>query len=111
MVEAVSVPQFLVGGEVAQKHEGGITCWSTILEVLDDRPAYILQQRQAYPLRRLRLNELDVVGGPLEVLQFQVPYIARTQTQPSDKEHDRVVSLPARTTSVDGAKQGEYILL
>jgi hypothetical protein len=74
---------------------------AAVPDVVDDRPADVVQQRQAQRPARLVLNDRDLLRPPVEVAQFEATQIRDPQAQPGGRQDHRVVAFPRGGLAID----------
>ncbi len=74
-------------------------------DVVDDRPADVVQQRQAQRPARLVLDDRDLLRPPVQVAQFEAAQIRDPQAQPGGRQDHRVVAFAGGGLTVDPGQQ------
>ena len=87
-----------------QKNKRRINIGAAILNVVDERPTNIFQQRQADKMMRFALNKIDTLLLPVNVLKFQIIYILDTDTEPCYKQNNCIISFAGRISAIDDRK-------
>ena len=67
LMQMVLVGERADRGGVPQEHLRAVAGGPAVADVVDDRPADVLQQRQLHPLAGLGLHHRQPVAGPVEV--------------------------------------------
>ncbi len=88
-------------GQVPGEHLRAVAVRAAMPDVVDHRPADLLQQRQLRRVTGLGLPDQQPVAGPVEAGELQPPDVDAAQPEPGDQQDDRVVPLPARVVPVD----------
>ena len=70
-------------------------------DVVDDRPADVVEQRQAQRPARLVLDDRDLLRPPVEVAQFEATQIRDPQAQPGGRQDHRVVAFAGGGLAID----------
>jgi len=74
-------------------------------EVVDQRRANFLRHRQAQGRARLRLLDFNGGGVPFEIIQFQRPDVAQSQSQAVGEQEHRIIALAPRRRAIDHLEQ------
>ena len=101
LVQMVLVGERADRGGVAEEHLWAVADRTARPDIVDDRPADVLQQRQPHPVAGLRLAERQSVARPVEIGELQPFDVDAAQPKPGDQQDDRVIALPARVAPVD----------
>ena len=88
-------------GGMPQEHLRALACRPAVPDVVDDRPADVLEQRQLHPPAGLGLHHREPVAGPVEVGEPQPFDVDAAQPEPGDQQDDRVIAFAARVSPVD----------
>jgi hypothetical protein len=88
-------------GGVPEEHLRAVACRAAVPEVVDDRPADVLEQRQRHPTAGLGLHHRQPVAGPVEIGEPQPFDVDAAQPEPGDQQDDRVIAFAARVSAVD----------
>jgi hypothetical protein len=101
LVQVILVGERAYRGGVPQEHLRALASWTTVPNVVDDRPADVLEQRQLHPVAGLGLHHRQPVAGPVEIGEPQPFDVDAAQPEPGDQQDDRVISFAARVAPVD----------
>jgi len=88
-------------GGVPDEHLWAVGLWTAAADVVDERPADILEQRQLHPMPGLGLHHRQPVIGPVEIGELQPFDVDAAQPEPGDQHNDRVIPFAARVAPVD----------
>ncbi len=101
LVQVVLVGERADRGGVPHEHLRGVAGRPTVPDVVDHRPADVLEQRQLDPLAGLGLHHAEPVARPVDVGEPQPFDVDAAQPERGDQQDDRVVPFPARVAPVD----------
>src|SRR6266516_7175829 len=88
-------------GGVAEEYLRAVTPRTAVPDVVDDRPADILEQRQLHPVAGLGLHHRQAIAGPIEITEPEPFHVDAAQPEPGDQQNDRVIPFTARVAAVD----------
>ena len=83
---------------------------AAVPDVVDDRPADVVQQRQAQPPARLVLDDRDRPRPPVQVAEFESTQIRDPQAEPGGHQDHRVVAFAGGGLPVDPGQQPPDLL-
>src|SRR5918995_68311 len=109
LVQMVLVGERADRGGMPQEQFRALAYRPSVPDVVDDRPADVLEQRQLYLPACLGLHHRDPVAGPVEVGEPQPLDVDAAQPKPGDQQDDRVIAFAARVAPVDRMKNLPHV--
>jgi hypothetical protein len=90
---------------VLDEHLAADRFGAAVPDVVDDRPADVVEQRKTKPPARLVLNNRDRLRPPVQIGQLKVTQIRYPQAQPSGGQDHREITLAGSRLAVDPGQQ------
>ena len=85
LMQVILVGERADRGGVPEEHLRAVASWAAVPDVVDDRPADVLEQRQLDPVAGLGLHHRQPITGPVEIGEPEPFEVDAAQPEPGDQ--------------------------